>query len=760
MNKENACEPPLPVVFVSKIPSPYMVELFDELARQGGCIPFVIYLSGSIPDRPWDRLPIHHDHLILDAVEGGWTEAMPRILKAPLVVFSYYTSPFALIALHCRALAGGPMVYWGERPGFLRLGWVGRLMRSVLLRPLRKKYVAIWGVGEFGLEGYRREFGEGRAYFNLPYASNLEPYLTVSRPRKNAGEDLTFVFSGAFVPRKGVTTLARAFVKLAKENARVRLMLLGDGPLREKLVKILEPVEHQVTWKGFVKWHDLPSAYSLGDILCLSSRYDGWGMVVVEALASGMPVIATSQVGAARELVCPGVTGWLVPPNDEKELLGALREAAALDLAGVSKMGAQGRECAVVHDIKPTASRLVQAAEDILRQNGIVRVRTHTSRVLPRRVVLLANYLPDKQFSMQRYAALLERGLASKGLEVTTIRPTVLAGHLLPLFRVLRKQIGYFDKFIIHSLMLRALAMRCSRAEGELVHLLDQGNGVYLQALAGVRHLVTCHDLIAAKAGSGRSTFKSSARLLGRESAYQKLNLGALAKAPWCACVSEATREDCIHVLELPRERCDVIYNPLDPFFLQPAGGRPDQLPPHYLIHVGNSSWYKNRSGLFRIYAELRKLGCEHPLVLMGAALTTEEKRWMHQLDLQQHVMVVIRPSDATIRAGYAHAAALIFPSLEEGFGWPVLEAQAQGCQVFTTLRRPMTEAGGTTACYIDPNDPFGAAVEIMHRLDSGGRDAALVAARRKHAASFTMERFVNGYLDLYERIMAAKVAD
>lgn len=760
MNCDQSDRQPLPVVFISKIPSPYMVELFDELALQGDCVPFVIYLSGSISDRPWDRLPIHHDHLILDSTEGGWKEAMPRILEAPLVVFSYYTSPFALVALHRRALTGAPMVYWGERPGFLRLGWFGRLMRRFLLRPLRNKKVPIWGVGEFGLEGYRQEYGDERIYLNLSYASNLEPHLAVTRPRENAEQELRIVFSGAFVPRKGVTCLARAFVTLAQEDARLRLVLLGDGPLREKLVNILEPVKRQVTWKGFVKWRDLPREYSSGDVLCLPSRYDGWGMVVVEALASGMPVIATSQVGAARELVRTGETGWLVPPNDEKALLDALRAAAAAGVARLSEMGARGRQSAAFYDVKPLAKRLVDAAEGILRQNWIVRERPRSSRLLPRRVVLLANYLPDKQFSMQRYAALLEKGLASKGLEVITLRPPVLAGRLLPLFRIFRKQFGYLDKFILYPFMLRALAVKWSHSDNELVHLLDQGNGVYLQALAGVRHLVTCHDLIAAKAGSGRSTAIHSAGLVGKESAYQKMNMGALTKASWYACVSEATREDCIRVLGVLRERCEVIYNPLDPFFLQPAGERPDQLPPRFLVHVGNSSWYKNRSGLFRIYGELRKLGCELPLVLMGAAITAEESKWMQRLDVERHVIVVVQPEDAAIRAAYAHAVALIFPSLEEGFGWPVLESQAQGCPVFTTGCRPMTEAGGTTASYIDPNDPAGAAAEIMRQIAKGGRDAGSVAARRGHAASFTMERFINGYLDLYEKIMISKISN
>lgn len=373
-------------------------------------------------------------------------------------------------------------------------------------------------------------------------------------------------------------------------------------------------------------------------------------------------------------------------------------------------------------------------------------------------MLLVANYRPDRQHSMQRYAALLQEGLTSHGLAVSIIRPPVIAGCLRPWLGFLRPLLGYLDKFLFFPFILRALTARCLRGDVELVHLLDQGNGVYLRALSGVHTVVTCHDLIAVKAGAGVSLPLHSAGPVGKESAYQKMNLTALRTAGSFACVSEATRDECLNLLKVPRERCELIYNPLDPFFLQPAGDRPAHLPPRYLIHVGSSSWYKNRAGLFRIYAEMRKLGCGLPLVLMGQGTNADEKKWMQQLHLEEHVSVVLQPEDATIRAAYAHAEALIFPSLEEGFGWPVLEAQAQGCPVFTTHRRPMTEAGGATACYIDPADPAGAAGVIVRELSKGGRDAASVAARREHAASFTMDRFISGYLGLYEKILGSKV--
>ena len=380
---------------------------------------------------------------------------------------------------------------------------------------------------------------------------------------------------------------------------------------------------------------------------------------------------------------------------------------------------------------------------------------TEVSPALPKRVLLVANYLPDHQYSMQRYCTLLQQGLGSQGLEISIARPQGYAGRLKHALPRLKKYLSYFDKFVCFPVTLRRTVRQLANERDVLIHLLDQGNGVYLNQLGATPFLVTCHDLIAIKEASGstRRASECTARR-SRLFSYQRKNLRALKKAPWFACVSDATRQDCMRFLDARPERCEVIYNPLDPFFLQRVTGRPDVLPPRFLLHIGNSAWYKNRTGLLQIYQRLRILGCDVPLVLMGEPLSSDEKGKIAELALGTYVILVEAPEDETIRAAYAHAEALIFPSLEEGFGWPILEALAQGCPVFTTGVQPMTEAGGTVATYFDPHDPELAASEIFRALNPVLRDDRLVAARRKHAESFSMERFVEGYLGLYERVM------
>jgi glycosyltransferase involved in cell wall biosynthesis len=105
------------------------------------------------------------------------------------------------------------------------------------------------------------------------------------------------------------------------------------------------------------------------------------------------------------------------------------------------------------------------------------------------------------------------------------------------------------------------------------------------------------------------------------------------------------------------------------------------------------------------------------------------------------------------LRALYSTAALLLFPSLEEGFGWPIVEAQACGCPVATSKRSPMNEVAGEAAIYLDPEDPSSAAATLKNALDrlEGIREASLRNASRFKSG------MIDGYIALYEKVCSAK---
>ena len=337
------------VFVLTDCPSPYQVELFNEIEATGECALEVGYLRSRDPGRRWRASEIRHECIEME--NGGVEHAHESACRADLVVFNYYQHSNAERLIEERS---GPWCFWGERPGFHQPAWAGRLLRKWKLSKLHASAAPIWGIGKFAVDGYRREFGGGRAYFNLPYFSDLQRFKTEVREERT---ERVFLFSGSLIARKGVDLLASAFAKLAREVPNVRLRIVGDGEMRFE--------SERVEFVGFRDWHELPREYAAADVLCVPSRYDGWGLVVPEGLAAGLPVIATDRMGAALEFVETGRNGWLVPAGDEEALFGAMREAA---VGPLRELGMRARESVSGHTLRSGAERFCRFAQETIEK--------------------------------------------------------------------------------------------------------------------------------------------------------------------------------------------------------------------------------------------------------------------------------------------------------------------------------------------------------------------------------------------------------
>jgi glycosyltransferase involved in cell wall biosynthesis len=342
------------VLVLTDCPSPYQVELFNEIESQGECALEVAYLRGRDPSRQWKSTEIRHT-----AIE--MVRAREFVRAADLVVFNYYRHADAERLIGERAELRTPWCFWGERPGFHQPAWAGRLLRKWKLSKLHASPVPIWGIGKFAVDEYRREFGVRRPYSNLPYFSDLKRFRSSGRREQ---PERTFLFSGSLIHRKAVDLLAAAFVQLAREFSFVWLRVIGDGELRDSVEQILRPVRERVEFVGFKDWDELPEAYASADVLCVPSRYDGWGLVVPEGLASGLPVIATDRMGAALEFVETGRNGWLIRAGDQRALVDAMREAAGLSASELEQMGRRARESVSAHTLENGAARFVRCARE------------------------------------------------------------------------------------------------------------------------------------------------------------------------------------------------------------------------------------------------------------------------------------------------------------------------------------------------------------------------------------------------------------
>lgn len=148
----------------------------------------------------------------------------------------------------------------------------------------------------------------------LPYSfNNMNMYAADSEILKFKKNRKAFLFVGSLYSLKGIDLLIKAFHQEFKNNPNWCLILVGnvkDGEDYQKMINNYQ-LQDQILIRGVIPAKEITSAYSACDIFVLPSRYDGWGMVVNEAVYCNLPIILSSAVGASQHLVHIGKNGFI-----------------------------------------------------------------------------------------------------------------------------------------------------------------------------------------------------------------------------------------------------------------------------------------------------------------------------------------------------------------------------------------------------------------------------------------------------------------
>ena len=367
------------------------------------------------------------------------------------------------------------------------------------------------------------------------------------------------------------------------------------------------------------------------------------------------------------------------------------------------------------------------------------------------KILVVGNYLLNYQQSVHRYAELLVHALEMAGMEVHLIRPAPVFGRLKRGEGGISKWLGYIDRFLLFPPLLRWRAKSF-----DVVHITDQGNGMYASMLGNKPSVVTCHDMLAIRSALGEVP-ENPLRFTGRF--LQRWILRGLKRAAYVVCDSEQTQREWIRIGFPAQGDTSVVpialNYPYCPMNQTEREMRLDRLgvgDAPYILHVGSNNWYKNRSGLVRIFDALTQHDTFRAfrLVIAGKALETEVANWLQAQGHDARLIQTGPVDNEDLRALYSGAGLLLFPSLQEGFGWPIVEAQVCGCLVATTNRAPMTEVGGQGAIYLDVSDACGAATAIA---EAWGDRGLLIGRGFENAKQYTTEAMISGYMNAYRAV-------
>lgn len=181
----------------------------------------------------------------------------------------------------------------------------------------------------------------------FPWGVDLGHFTPRSWPDQVA-EDAPFTLfcNRSWSPRYGVDVLARAFVQVAREDPRLNLMLLGNGPLAGELRQIFQRggVLERVSFPGYIAQAELPRYYHMADLYISPSHVDGSSVSLMEALACGLPALV-SDIPANTEWVREGENGWLFPDGQADALADKIRQALR-QRDRLPQIGAQARKTA------------------------------------------------------------------------------------------------------------------------------------------------------------------------------------------------------------------------------------------------------------------------------------------------------------------------------------------------------------------------------------------------------------------------------
>lgn len=373
--------------------------------------------------------------------------------------------------------------------------------------------------------------------------------------------------------------------------------------------------------------------------------------------------------------------------------------------------------------------------------------------------------------SMPRFASMLTKGMVQRGhtVEIWSPRPQL---YTLPVPAAFKKWLGYMDQYILFPGEVRR---KLSKVPSETLFVFtDHALGPWIPLVKDRPHIIHCHDFLAQRSALGEIPENPTSKS-GQQ--YQAFIRRGYQQGKNFISVSQKTKDDLHQFLKAAPHISEVVYNGMnqqiqkaDISIARKKLGEQimTDLVPGYILHVGGNQWYKNRSGVIDIYTAWRAYS-KHilPLVMIGAAPSDALQKAKNKSPYKADIHFISGMNDEGVQLAYSGASLFLYPSLAEGFGWPIAEAMAAGCPVVTTGEAPMNEVGGQAAVYI-PRTPYKEAdsigwakqcaniVEHVINLDATQRNN-IIQAGLKNVQRFNTSASLDKIESIYKQILLNK---
>ena len=266
----------------------------------------------------------------------------------------------------------------------------------------------------------------------------------------------------------------------------------------------------------------------------------------------------------------------------------------------------------------------------------------------------------------------------------------------------------------------------------------------------GIKSIVTIHDLIFMR-------FPELYNSADRKIYLRKIKHACQASDKIVA-ISKQSKDDIIDFFNVKPQKIDVIYQAINPIFFEQATAEELEqtkkkygLPDNFLLSVGTIEARKNLQNILKAMELLPQL--KMPLVVVG-----KKTRYMEKIQplidkLGSRIIFLHQVNNLDLSRIYQAGKLLLYPSVFEGFGLPVVEAQACGCPVITSNVSSMPEAGGSGAHYVRPQNYNEIKAAIEQILQDKKYRESLIEQGKANAQRFTPEIYANHLMKLYKKL-------
>ena len=359
-------------------------------------------------------------------------------------------------------------------------------------------------------------------------------------------------------------------------------------------------------------------------------------------------------------------------------------------------------------------------------------------------IFLIGNYNYPFSNSMHLYTEIIHKKLNKKNFKLRILYPAKFFNYFDFKNKTIKKWFAYLDKYLIFGLKIWFIINK-----NDVVHITDHANSLLVPFLKTNKIIITCHDLINVKKIKLKKKLSFSGRI------YQILIINNLKKARLIICVSNNTKKELIKFCKISSDNIKVIYHTINQNFFNKKNLKIlYKKKEKYFLHVGDNKEYKNRDGVIKIFKELLKFKKfnRYKLILAGQKISDEIYNKIKISNLNKRIINIINPNSLRLSNLYKNSEGLIFPSIEEGFGWPIIEAQKLGCIVYTTNKPPMNEIGGNSCIYIKSKSPKISAQIIKWTYHKRKKIKNLAKINIKR---FNDKKFIDQYSEAYKQINA-----